>query len=181
MVLHAVTHPCPRDLSVLLVHDEQKYLLMNNVGGCRPLQGTTIEFVSDVNAPTIPRFPSDVPPFPNYMRVQASFDGPQPTPPPPFPSGGFIISGAPPDTVRIDGQWDLYIIDKEQGSRGVVAGGWSLNYDTTLRSTFRQTDAGAWPHLLVGPRAGLSHSVRSEPGARGAPRVTRVAARRLLA
>ena len=103
VVLHAVTHPCPRDLSVLLVHDDVKYLLMNNVGGCRPLQGTTIEFVSDPNAPTIPRFPSDVPPFPNYMRVQPSFDGPQPTPPAPFPSGGFIVSGGPPDTARIGG------------------------------------------------------------------------------
>jgi subtilisin-like proprotein convertase family protein len=139
LVLHNVTHPCPKDLSVLLVHGEDKYLIMNNVGGCRPMQGTTIEFVSDPIIPLIPTSPPlDSPPFPDFMRVGASFEGPQPAPPPPFPSGGFIISGFPPPTVTIDGRWDLYVIDKEGGNRGVIAGGWSLNYDTALRSSFRQ-------------------------------------------
>ena len=72
------------------------------------------------------------------MRVAASFAGPQPTPPAPFPSGGFIISGFPPSTVRIDGQWDLYVIDKVAGNRGVIAGGWSISHDAVLRSDFRQ-------------------------------------------
>ena len=40
LVLHAVTHPCPEELAVLLVHGTQKYLVMSNAGGCRPLQGT---------------------------------------------------------------------------------------------------------------------------------------------
>jgi subtilisin-like proprotein convertase family protein len=139
VVLHGVTHPCPADLSVVLVHDDTKYLLLNNVGGCRPMQGTTIEFVGDVSASMIPTFPPvGAPPFPEYMRVAASFAGPQPTPPAPFPSGGFIVSGFPPSTVRIDGQWDLYVIDKVAGNRGVIAGGWSISHDAVLRSDFRQ-------------------------------------------
>ena len=48
VVLHAVTHPCPEDLAVLLVHTNgssvTKYLLMSHAGGCRPLQGTDLVF-----------------------------------------------------------------------------------------------------------------------------------------
>jgi hypothetical protein len=36
--LHAVTHPCPEDLAVLLVHNNtDKYLVMSNAGVSRPL------------------------------------------------------------------------------------------------------------------------------------------------
>ena len=45
ITLHAVTHPCPEELAVLLVHGSQKYLVMSNAGGCRALQGTDIEFI----------------------------------------------------------------------------------------------------------------------------------------
>src|SRR5689334_7438911 len=48
VVLHAVTHPCPEDLAVLLVRTNgaivNKYLLMSHAGGCRPLQGTDLIF-----------------------------------------------------------------------------------------------------------------------------------------
>src|SRR5262245_40635920 len=45
VLLHAVTHPCPEDLAVLLVHNHaEKYLLMSNAGGCHPLQGTDLWF-----------------------------------------------------------------------------------------------------------------------------------------
>ncbi len=46
VTLHAVTHPCPDDLGVLLVRGTEKYLLMSNAGGCRPLQGTDIKITS---------------------------------------------------------------------------------------------------------------------------------------
>ncbi len=39
VALYGVTHPCPQELAVLLVHnDAEKYLLMANAGGCQPLQ-----------------------------------------------------------------------------------------------------------------------------------------------
>src|SRR5690349_15338675 len=49
VTLHGVTHPCPSEIAVLLVHGDDKWLLMNNAGGCRPMQGTTIEFVDNMN------------------------------------------------------------------------------------------------------------------------------------
>src|SRR5262245_18686751 len=52
VVLIAVTHPCPEDLAVLLVHNHtQKYLLMSNAGSCKPLEGTDVVFMG---APAIP-------------------------------------------------------------------------------------------------------------------------------
>ncbi len=154
VVLHAVTHPCPRDLSVVLVHGDEKWLLMNNVGGCRPFQGTTIEFVEGFSVPPIPTNPPlDAPPFPDFIRTSASFAGQQPAPPPPFPQGGFITSGFPPPTVLINGRWDLYVIDKAEGNRGVIAGGWSLNYDTSLRGVYQQ--------VTLIPRGGFTSGTAS--------------------
>ena len=132
LTLHAVTHPCPQDLAVLLVHGDEKWLLMNNAGGCRPLQGTTIEFVSNPALPLITATPVGVP-FPEFIRVQPSFAGPQPTPPPPFPAGGVLTSGMPTAITPLAGTWDLYVIDQGGNNRGVIAGGWSLNYDTAIR------------------------------------------------
>lgn len=138
IVLHGVTHPCPRDLSIVVVHDDQQFLIMNNVGGCRPMEGTTIEFVDEISAPPIAtnQLPN-APPFPDYLRVGPSFSGPQPSMPAPFPTG-FMTSGFPPLTLTTNGRWDLYVIDTVAGGRGVIAGGWSIHYDTTLRSSFRQ-------------------------------------------
>ena len=42
VMLHRVTHPCPEQLAVLLVHDGPgggRYLLMSNAGGCRAAPG----------------------------------------------------------------------------------------------------------------------------------------------
>jgi subtilisin-like proprotein convertase family protein len=134
VTLHAVTHPCPQELSVLLVHGPDKWLLMNNAGGCRPMQGTTIEFVNNTNLPTILETPQTLgQPFPEFMRVQPSFNGPQPTPPAPYPGGGLLVSGMPTEIEDLAGKWDLYVIDKGGSGRGVIAGGWSLNYDTAVR------------------------------------------------
>ena len=54
LVLHAVTHPCPEELAVLLVHGAQKYLVMSHAGGCRALQGTDIRFMDGGGATPIP-------------------------------------------------------------------------------------------------------------------------------
>jgi subtilisin-like proprotein convertase family protein len=134
VTLHAVTHPCPAELAVVLVHGTDKWLLMNNAGGCRPLQGTTVEFVNNSNLPAIMETPQTLgQPFPEFMRVQPSFDGPQPIPPAPYPTGGVLVSGMPTETEDLAGRWDLYVIDKGGAGRGVIAGGWSLNYDTAVR------------------------------------------------
>lgn len=134
VTLHGVTHPCPQEIAVLLVHGADKWLLMNNAGGCRPMQGTTIEFVSNTNLPTIQETPQPFgQPFGEFIRVQPSFNGAQPMPPAPYPAGGVLTLGMPTEIEDLAGKWDLYVLDKGGANRGVIAGGWSLNYDTAVR------------------------------------------------
>jgi hypothetical protein len=70
--LHAVTHPCPEDLAILLVHNADKYLLMSNAGGCRPLQGTTIRFTTGGLTVALPDNEPAAPPHDNFIGILPS-------------------------------------------------------------------------------------------------------------
>lgn len=142
VTLHNVTHPCPEDLAVLLVHnDSAKYLLMANAGGCRPLQGTTIRFVPDWFGPTAPFPDDDVTdvPYPAEIVRAPSVYGTTPSFPAPAPSG-VAINQLPPLSVNLNGTWDLYVIDTKTADRGVIASGWSLLHDTSFESISEQAN-----------------------------------------
>ena len=127
VMLHNVTHPCPEDLAVLLVHnDTDKFLLMSNAGGCRPLLGTTIHF--DPFASALADSEPSSPPHGDFLEIEASNYGPVPSFPAPVPPGP-VTSGMPPGTTNVNGKWDLYVIDTAAGNRGVILG-WALIYDT---------------------------------------------------
>jgi hypothetical protein len=126
--LWGVTHPCPRDLAILLVHNNAGYLLMSHAGGCRPMQGTNLRFLS--LAPTmIAENPAVSPPSGEFADVRPSNYGPQPVFPAPAPAGPYT-DGLPSWDDSINGSWSLYVIDTQSEHRGVVAGGWSLEYST---------------------------------------------------
>jgi hypothetical protein len=134
VALHGVTHPCPEELAIQLVHNGQAYMLMANAGGCRPLEGTTLVF--DIAGGPIPNNQAANPPYSSLAIVDASVYGTVPI----FPAPGFFDSftlGLPPATTNINGEWSLYVIDTTANNRGVIAGGWSLNYDTS--PTFEST------------------------------------------
>ncbi len=127
VTLHNVTHPCPEDLVVLLVHDGTGYLLMANAGGCRPLQGTSITFTSTGGA-ALPDNPVGGP-FGAAMTIIPSVYGAAPMLPSPAPPGPY----APlPALHTVGGNWDLYVMDQAGSSRGVIAAGWSLHYNTRI-------------------------------------------------
>jgi hypothetical protein len=126
VTLDAVTHPCPEDLAVLLVHNNtDKYLLMSNAGGCRPLQGTTIRIVS-LGTP-IPDTQPASPAYDSGLQIGPSNYGPAPEFPAPAPPGPYVM-GLPPDTININGTWSLYVVDTGGSGRGVIAAGWAVNY-----------------------------------------------------
>jgi subtilisin-like proprotein convertase family protein len=152
VVLHAVTHPCPEDLSIQLVHDGKAYLLMNRAGGCRPLQGTTLVF--DANAAPIPTNPPVSPPFPALETVDMAPYAGIPVFPPPAENNVFYNT-MPPPTTNINGTWSLFVFDRAPGNRGVIAGGWSLNYDTSPTFDSTQT-AVRVPAVGTGP-GGAEH------------------------
>jgi subtilisin-like proprotein convertase family protein len=126
IILHAVTHPCPEDLAVLLVHNgTEKYLLMSHAGGCRALQGTDLWFA----AGGLP-IPDTQPSTPAYNQVASagiSNYGSVPVFPAPAPAGPYTTTW--PNTF-VEGTWDLYVMDTGAGNRGVIAAGWSINYPT---------------------------------------------------
>jgi subtilisin-like proprotein convertase family protein len=126
--LHAVTHDCPEDFAVLLVHNNtDKYLLMSNAGGCRPLQGTSIRF--SPAAAALPNSEPFSPPHDNFIEIGPSNYGAVPVFPAPAPAGPYTL-GLPPAATNINGTWSLYVLDNHAGNRGVISG-WSLQYDTS--------------------------------------------------
>jgi subtilisin-like proprotein convertase family protein len=125
-----VTHPCPQDLAVLLVHNNvQKYLLMSNSGGCKPLQGT--DMIIQNGAPALLDSDPDTTPYAQSMLMGLSNHGAQPVFPAPAPAGPYLTSLP---SVFIAGTWDLYVMDTRAGNRGVIAAGWSIRYSSILSS-----------------------------------------------
>ena len=136
LTLHGVTHPCPEELAVLLVHGSQKYLVMSNAGGCRALQGTDIQFVGS-GATAIPDSQPATPAYTQWFYALPSNYGAVPVFPAPAPAGPYTL-GLPPAGTTVDGTWELYVMDTKALNRGVIAGGWSLHYDTTMHRTASQ-------------------------------------------
>ncbi len=137
IVLHAVTHPCPEDLAVLLVrNNSEKYLLMSNAGGCRPLQGTGVTFVSD--AVPFPDAQASAPAYGAFLTVGPSIYGAPPTFPAPAPPGPYTLGM--PSRLAPSGTWDLYVMDTGAAQRGVIAGGWSFSYSTVIEKPASQTN-----------------------------------------
>jgi subtilisin-like proprotein convertase family protein len=136
--LHAVTHPCPEDLAILLVHnDTDKFLMMSNAGGCRPLQGTTIG-LEEEGGIGLPDSEPVSPPHGEYIEIDASNYGTVPVFPSPAPPGPYTL-GVPPATTNVNGTWSLYVLDTRGGNRGVISG-WSLQYDTGLEYDATSSD-----------------------------------------
>jgi subtilisin-like proprotein convertase family protein len=153
VILHRVTHPCPEHLAVLLVHNAPgggNFLLMSNAGGCRPLQGTDIAFSA-----TEPALPDDEPvnpPHGNLLEIGASNYGAVPAFPSPAPAGLYTL-GMPPANGSIAGAWNLYVFDTTEGERGVIAGGWSLQYDDMIRTVSASTNVAVPANGTAGAAA----------------------------
>jgi hypothetical protein len=138
VTLHAVTHPCPEDLAILLVRNNtDKFLLMSNAGGCRPLQGTTVSFAND--GIPLPDTQGSAPAYGFSIGVGVSNYGAVPVFPAPAPPGPYT-SGLPMGSQVVSGTWDLYVMDTRAEGRGVIAGGWSLHYPTEVVRTSTQTN-----------------------------------------
>jgi subtilisin-like proprotein convertase family protein len=148
--LHAVTHPCPEDLAVLLVHDDtDKFLLMSNAGGCRPLQGTTIRITTLGLPSALPDNQPAAPPHDDFISILPSNYGAVPVFPSPAPAGPYT-AGLPPANTLVQGSWKLYVIDTTGTNRGVIAAGWSLQYSTDITFQGHEEDV-AIPGVGTGP------------------------------
>ena len=131
MQLIGVTHPCPRELAVLLVHNgTDAYPLMYNAGGCRPMEGTTL--MLDSRDAAAPREPAPgAPPCCTLFSAGLSGYGTMPTFPEPAPKSA-RVHATMPDLVTIDGTWSLYVIDTGGKGRGIIDG-WAITFTTLMR------------------------------------------------
>ena len=147
--LFGVTHPCVEDLAILLVKGSSKFLLLSNAGSCRPLQGTNVTF-NAAGAP-LPDSQPVTPAFGQTLTIAPSNYGPAPAFPAPAPAGPYTL-GLPPASTNINGTWQLFVFDTTATNRGVIAGGWSLEYPTDAVVNSTQTLL-ALPATGTGPGA----------------------------
>jgi subtilisin-like proprotein convertase family protein len=132
--LHGVTHPCPKDLAILLVHDDtDKFLLMSNAGGCKPLRGTTMIFRT--NEDLLPEDETSTVPHGSVLNLDVSNYGAIPSFPAPAPAPPYNTDSIASAVVKLTGTWKLYVMDTGPTQRGVIAGGWSLHYATDIDVT----------------------------------------------
>jgi subtilisin-like proprotein convertase family protein len=131
--LLSVTHPCPRELAVLLVHNGvDAYPLMYNAGGCQPLEGTSI-FLDDRFKTPIPENPLPNAPSRGITLANAtSRYGTMPAFPAPAPQSARVHATGP-DLVTVNGTWSLYVIDTGGSGRGIIEG-WSLSFNRIIRN-----------------------------------------------
>lgn len=148
--LFKVTHPCPRELAILLVNGNVKELLMANAGGCQPMQGTDLSFIS-THTSFEKRLPQDpapgLPPIGASRVVEPSIYSPIPVFPnaPPGPYGQNGPGGS------AEGAWDLYVLDMGGPGRGVIAGAWGITTSSNVISS--QTATITVPRTLADARA----------------------------
>jgi subtilisin-like proprotein convertase family protein len=128
--LIGVTHPCPRELALLLVHNgTDAYPLMYNAGGCRPMEGSTL--MLDSREQMLPENPlPDAPPYSALFSAGHSRYGTMPTFPAPAPQSA-KVHATMPDLVTLDGTWSLYVMDTGGNGRGIITG-WQITYTTLM-------------------------------------------------
>jgi hypothetical protein len=146
--LFGVTHPCVEDLAILLVKGSSKFLLLSNAGSCRPLQGTNVTF--NAAGTPIPDSQPVTPPYGQTLTLAPSNYGPAPAFPAPAPAGPYTLGL--PTGINFNGTWQLFVFDTGAGNRGVIAGGWSLEYPTDAVVNSTQTLL-ALPATGTGPGA----------------------------
>ena len=155
--LLGVTHPCPEDLAVLLVHGADKHLLLSNAGGCRPLQGTSLIFNPFASPVLIPDTQPATPAYGASLTLAPSNYGAQPSFPAPAPAGPYT-PGLPGPATNVNGTWTLYVLDTAGGNRGVIAGGWQLDYPSDAIAISTQTSVPV-PSTGTGPGAAGAYPI----------------------
>ena len=138
VVLQHITYACPKDLAILLVHnDTDKYLLMSGANGCKSFTGTRVVIRSD--RPALPETPPDWVSHGADLEIGPSNYGPQPVFPAPAPSGPYV-NGLPPAAVTLNGTWKLYVMDTSPSYRCVLEVGWALEYGTKITPLLTSLD-----------------------------------------
>lgn len=134
VTLNYVSHSFPDDYDILLVGPGgQSAILMSDAGGDHntPAQGLTHCNVTLTDLATLPLPDADQITTGDYRPTNYSVGGnPQDTFPPnaarTYSSSLTVFNKTSPN-----GTWSLYVVDDAAGDTGTIAGGWTLELDTT--------------------------------------------------
>jgi subtilisin-like proprotein convertase family protein len=125
VTLHNITHTFPADYDILLVGPGgQSALLMSDCGNDHDISNVTITF-SEFGAP-LPlagQITSGTYRPTNYGGATETFP---PNGPLSYPASLAVFNNTQPN-----GLWSLYVVDDEAVDAGSIAGGWTLEIDTT--------------------------------------------------
>ena len=143
VILHNITHTFPGDYDILLVGPGgKKALLMSDCGAGNDLNNVTLTFADGANA-TLPLNaqiatgayrpinygpPTDL--IPPAVQAQA------------YASSLATFNGSTPNS-----SWSLYVVDDAGNDSGTIAGGWTIQIDTTA---FRSSGAITIPDFGTG-------------------------------
>ena len=163
VTLHNISHTFPDDYDILLVGPGgQSALLMSDCGGNADLNNVTITF-SDAG-----------PPLPDTTQIVSGAYRPTN-----YSAGGDPNDTFPPTSARSyssslavfnntspNGLWKLYVVDDAAVDMGSIAGGWTLELDTTAfsqaasRSPFLTVVLRTAPYPSQITVAGLPQNIR---------------------
>jgi subtilisin-like proprotein convertase family protein len=161
VTLHNVTHTFPGDYDILLVGPGgQKALLMSDCGEDNPLNNVTLTF-SELSPPLpiTAQITSGTYRPSNYGGATETFP---PNGPLSYPASLAVFNNTSPN-----GLWSLYVVDDTGSDTGTIAGGWTLEIDTTAFESTQPftipgtgTDGNANPYPSIVNVTGLPTSIR---------------------
>ncbi|PYJ10342.1 MAG: hypothetical protein DMF06_06645 [Verrucomicrobia bacterium] len=163
VTLHNITHTAPEDYDILLVGPGgQSVVLMSDCGSHDDINGVTIT-LSDITRlmPDYGKITSGTFRPTNFSsNSNLSGFGPEdafpPSAPQTYPSSLSLFTGTSPN-----GTWKLYVVDDNAGNTGSIAGGWTLEVDT---SAFQS----AGPSITI-PDSGVANQYPSQISVAGFP------------
>src|SRR5262249_20771300 len=121
------------------------------------LQGTDI--VLSTAGAAVPDSQPASPAYGALLPAQPSNYGTPPVFPAPAPPGPYApFLPIPFLPVNVNGTWALYVYDTTDTNRGVIAGGWTLHYDTTAFITESQSGVRV-PATGTGPGVAATYPI----------------------
>ena len=130
VTLHALTHPYPGDIDVLLVGPGgRQATLMSDAGAGLGVNNVTLTF-DDLASNVLPEFGQiealAYPPA-NYAGFGTADSFPFPAAPFPYTNTSLKVF----EGNEANGVWSLYVVDDDIGQAGMIANGWSLTFLTS--------------------------------------------------
>jgi subtilisin-like proprotein convertase family protein len=164
VTLRNITHNFPDDYDILLVGPGgRSAILMSDCGGNNVLNNVTVTFsgVASVPLPDSGQINTGTYRPGNYGGAADTF--------PPAAAQSYSSSLTAFNDISPVGAWNLFVVDDKSGDSGTIAGGWTLEFDTTA---FGSTSTIIIPDSGIGSPYPSQINVGSLPQAIRTMRVT---------